>query len=116
MPEIVISLETSKALSKEVEMDDEGIRDWRMKIDVVDEILVDLLNRRASFALEIGRIKKLKGLPVHMPEREEEILEHVQRVNKGPLTDDMVKRLFERILDESRRLEREYSYGGGELW
>ena len=96
---------------------DEDIRDWRMKIDVIDENLVDLLNRRADFALEIGRIKKCHGLPIHMPEREEEILEHVQRVNKGPLTDDMVKRLFERILDESRRLEREYtSQGGGEPW
>ncbi|RKY57281.1 MAG: chorismate mutase [Candidatus Latescibacterota bacterium] len=96
---------------------DENIRDWRMRIDVIDEILVDLLNRRAAFALEIGRLKKRYGLPIHMPEREEEILEHVQRVNKGPLTDDMVKRLFERILDESRRLEREYaSHGGGEQW
>jgi len=88
---------------------DEDFRNWRMKIDVIDEILVDLLNRRAAFALEIGKIKKRHGLPIHMPEREEEILEHVQQVNKGPLTDDMVKRLFERILDESRRLEREYT-------
>ena len=80
---------------------------WRAKIDVVDEILVDLLNRRAEYALEIGKIKKGLGLPVHVPEREEWILEEVQQLSKGPLKDEAVKRLFERIIDESRRLERE---------
>ena len=80
---------------------------WRAKIDVVDEILVDLLNRRAEYALEIGKIKKGLGLPVHVPEREEWILKQVRQLSKGPLKDEAVKRLFERIIDESRRLERE---------
>ena len=83
------------------------IEGWRAKIDVVDEMLVDLLNRRAEYALEIGKIKKRLGWAVHTPEREEWILKEVQRLSKGPLKDEAVKRLFERIIDESRRLERE---------
>ena len=86
-------------------MDIEG---WRAKTDVVDEILVDLLNRRAEYAVEIGKIKRRLGLAVHVPEREEWILKRVQRLSKGPLKDEAVQRLFERIIDESRRLEREH--------
>lgn len=86
-------------------MDDLG--SWRAKIDVLDEILVDLLNRRAEYALEIGKIKKSRGMSVYSPEREAFILKEVQAFNKGPLKNEAVKRLFERIIDESRRLERE---------
>ena len=35
------------------------------------------------------------------------MLAHVQQINPGPLNDASMKRLFERIIDEARRLERE---------
>ena len=85
------------------------ISDWRAKIDATDEILVDLLSQRAQYALEIGKIKKARGMKVHAPERERWVLQEVQDLNKGPLSDQAIKRLFERIIDESRRLEREAS-------
>ena len=78
----------------------------RGQIDGLDERLVALLNERAAFALEIGHEKKLAGLEVYQPSRETEVLGHVQRINTGPLDDGAVKRLFERIIDEARRLER----------
>ncbi len=78
----------------------------RRRIDEIDEQLVRLLNARASCALEIGREKKAAGLELYQPTRETEVLDHVQRVNAGPLDDGAVKRLFERIIDEARRLER----------
>jgi chorismate mutase len=80
--------------------------DLRREIDAIDEQLVRLLSARASCALEIGREKKLAGLDVYQPARENEVLGHVQRVNTGPLDDAAIKRLFERIIDEARRLER----------
>ena len=83
------------------------ISDWRAKIDELDKILVDLLNQRADYALQIGEIKKARGIKVHAPERERWILEEVQALNKGPLSDEAIRRLFERIIDESRRQERE---------
>ena len=50
--------------------------------------------------------KKLIGLEVYQPSREAEVLGHVQRINPGPLDNGAMKRLFERIIDEARRLER----------
>ena len=67
---------------------------------------MELLNARARCALEIGQEKKGAGMEVYQPTRETEVLEHVQSINPGPLDDGAVKRLFERIIDEARRLER----------
>lgn len=78
----------------------------RRRIDEIDEALVRLLSARAECALAIGREKKAAGLDVYQPSRESEVLEHVQRVNGGPLDDSAIKRLFERVIDEARRLER----------
>jgi chorismate mutase len=78
----------------------------RQRIDELDETLVRLLSERAACALEIGRHKKLLGLEIYQPGREAEVLQHVQQVNRGPLDDAAMKRLFERVIDEARRLER----------
>jgi len=80
--------------------------DFRRRIDDIDEQLVKLLNVRASIALEIGRIKHANGEPIYQPGREAEVLAHVRESNKGPLDEGAVTRLFERIIDEARRLER----------
>jgi len=80
--------------------------DLRKRIDLLDESLVRLLNSRAACALEIGRLKREMGIAIYQPERESEVLRNVQRVNNGPLDQDAIKRLFERIIDEARHLER----------
>ncbi|MEA1996565.1 MAG: chorismate mutase [Gemmatimonadota bacterium] len=80
---------------------------WRIKIDEIDETLIELFNRRAEHAIEIGRIKSALGMPVHNPQRENQIYDHVKALNPGPLSDGAIRRLFERIIDETRRLERE---------
>jgi chorismate mutase len=82
------------------------IEDWRDEIDALDEQLVDLLNKRSQCCIEIGRIKRQRGLAVYSPDREAQVLDHVASQNGGPLESDAVRRLFERIIDESRRLER----------
>lgn len=82
------------------------IEDWRNEIDALDERLVDLLNQRSTCCIEIGRIKRDRGIPVYSPDRETQVLDHVANRNGGPLESDAVQRLFERIIDESRRLER----------
>jgi chorismate mutase len=82
------------------------IDELRQRIDDIDERLVELLSARASCALAIGHEKKLLGLDVYQPSREAEVIGHVQRINQGPLDNEAMKRLFERIIDEARRLER----------
>jgi chorismate mutase len=78
----------------------------RRRIDSLDEQLVRLLSARAECALEIGRVKKEARMPVYQPAREAEVLAHVQHINPGPLDDGAIRRLFERVIDEARRLER----------
>ena len=78
----------------------------RRNIDAVDEVLVKLFNQRAKWALEIGRVKKRAGLPIYQPQREAEVVAHVVGANRGPLDAGAVKRLFERVIDENRQLER----------
>jgi len=82
------------------------LAEWRRRIDAIDEQLMRLLNSRSACAVEIGRIKREAGLPVYAPEREAWILDRVMRENPGPLDPLAVRRVFERIIDESRRLER----------
>jgi chorismate mutase len=79
----------------------------REAIDRVDEVLVKLLNQRAKYAVEIGEIKGVLSLPVYSPEREKAVLQHAEETSRGPLDPGAVRRLFERIIDESRRVERE---------
>ena len=79
----------------------------REAIDRVDDVLVKLLNQRAKYAVEIGEIKGMLSLPIYSPEREKNVLEHVETASRGPLEAAAVRRLFERIIDESRRVERE---------
>ncbi|MGH7494484.1 MAG: chorismate mutase [bacterium] len=85
------------------------IDDWRERIDAVDLKILELLNERARFSLEIGKIKHRLNLPIYAPERERLIYERLEQANQGPLTCAAVRRLFERIIDESRRLEKEKS-------
>lgn len=86
--------------------DESSLTTLRERIDALDEQLVRLLNERAACALEIGRAKEALGLAVYQPEREREVLDHVAGVNRGPLDAQAMRRLFERIIDEARRLER----------
>ncbi len=82
------------------------LKEYRSRIDRLDEDLVRLLNARAACANEIGRLKDQVGMETYQPNRELEVLEHVRTVNAGPLDGSAITRLFERIIDESRRLER----------
>ncbi len=79
---------------------------WRKRIDEIDQQILKLLNERSRCAVEIGHIKKTLKLPAWHPEREMQILRNVVKANAGPLDDAAIRRLFERIIDEARSLER----------
>jgi len=89
-----------------METTEEGISDWRKKIDALDEQLVQLINQRAGAALAIGALKHQGQLPVYEPKREQAVFEHVRRVNQGPLPDHEIQHIFERIMDVMRSLQR----------
>ena len=82
------------------------IEDWRRKIDEIDRKLVELFNERSKCAIEIGKIKHAENLNVYDPEREQEVLRRIKEANHGPLDNESLERLFDRIINECRRIEK----------
>lgn len=92
-----------------------SIEELRNRIDLIDAQLVRLLNVRVACAVEVGRLKHEMGLAVYQPEREAQVLNGVRRAATelaGPLTAEAVVRIFERIIDEARRAERQKGKDG----
>jgi chorismate mutase len=83
------------------------ITDWRTKIDEIDRKLVELLSQRAHAAHEIGRLKRDLGMPIYEPDRERTVFENARHANKGPLQDRDLQRIYERIMDVMRQIQRE---------
>ena len=82
------------------------IEDWRKQIDELDEQIVALISKRAEAAKAIGLAKRGKELPVYEPQREEAVLEHVRKINHGPLADAEMMHIYERLMDVMRTLQR----------
>ncbi len=78
----------------------------RERVDEVDRAMVELLNERTRVVEEIGRVKREANMPIYEPRREDEVFRNVTGHNSGPLTADAVKRIFERIIDEMRKVQR----------
>src|ERR1700693_4595491 len=83
------------------------IADWRKKIDELDRRLVELLSERARAAHEIGRLKRDSSLPIYEPDRERVVFENVQALNRGPLPGRDLVRIYERIMDVMRNIQKE---------
>ncbi len=82
------------------------LAECRVKIDGIDRQLVELLNRRTLIVEDIGRAKQSAGLPIYEPKREDDVYRNVLAQNGGPLTADALRRIYERIIDEMRTLQK----------
>jgi len=82
------------------------LAECRQRIDGIDAELRQLLNRRATVVEEILRMKDVLSLPIHEPRREDDVYRNVTAGNPGPLSADALKRIFERVMEEMRGLER----------
>jgi chorismate mutase-like protein len=85
----------------------ERLAECRREIDQVDLKLLVLLNERTRIVEEIGRIKHKLSLPIYEPKREDQVFANVTSNNRGPLTAEALKRIFERIIDEMRTIQRD---------
>jgi chorismate mutase len=84
----------------------EDLKTRRVLIDDLDRRLLDLLNQRTAIVEEIGRIKQDLHLGIYEPKREDQVFQNLLLHNHGPLPPDAVKRIFERIIDEMRTLQK----------
>ena len=82
------------------------IEELRMRMDVLDRQLVELISERARVAQMIGHLKADLSLPVYEPDREKIVYSNVRAANKGPLPDIEMTHIYERILDVMRALQK----------
>jgi len=88
--------------------------EYRVLIDDVDRRLVALLNERTRTVEEIGRVKRSAALPIYEPKREALVFENITAANHGPLTPEALKRIFERIIDEMRSIQKQRMLSDGD--
>ena len=86
-------------------MSPEDVRRRRDEIDRLDAELVRILNQRAALAL--ARLKEGLGWDIRDPERERQVLSRAIGSNAGPFDHPGIRRIFRRIICESRRMEKE---------
>ena len=81
----------------------------RRSIDDIDNRLLALIEERVRLVLAVGDFKRDNGLPIYDPERERKLIERLTREARPPLEEGTVRRIFERLIDESRRLEQRHA-------
>ncbi len=83
----------------------EELKKLRDEIDNIDLTILNLLNKRALLAKEVGEIKKKNNLPIYVPSREKEIFNRLEKLNNGPLSNDVIKHIFREIISACRSIE-----------
>lgn len=79
----------------------------RAEIDSLDGQLLDLLNRRARCAQQVGEIKAQHGEDgfIYRPEREAQVLRRIREINPGPLSNESVTWFFREVMSACLSLE-----------
>lgn len=83
----------------------------RKAIDEIDSHILKLLNERAGHVLAIGEIKKEKGSPVWVPEREQAIYDRLAELNTGKFPNWAVRKVYREIISASIALEQPVKIG-----
>jgi chorismate mutase/prephenate dehydratase len=78
----------------------------RAEIDAIDDELLRLLNERAAIALRVGEVKRRRDTSLCDPNREFEVLSRLRRQNLGPLDEQNVESIFQRIIDECLQVQQ----------
>jgi chorismate mutase len=83
--------------------DDPLIKQLRQQISDTDRSIVDAINARLRLVARLKSHKESRGIDFLDPKREEWMLQYLARANRGPLSQDGLKELFEEILDLTKR-------------
>ena len=83
-----------------------ALEECRQKIDELDLRILELLNERTRVVERIGEVKHAVNFPIYEPKREDQVYANVTGNNGGPLPAEAVKRVFERIIDEMRTVQK----------
>jgi chorismate mutase len=90
-------------LEAPVDTPDPVIKQFREQISDTDRAIVEAMNKRLTLVAQVKAYKESRGLGFVDPEREEWMLQYLTRANRGPLSSEGLRELFEKILDLSKR-------------
>jgi len=82
------------------------LEELRKSIDDLDGRILDLVAERVRVVLKVGQYKRRNNMAVYDPERERAVLDRLCSRAEHPLDAETVRRIFERLIDESRRIEQ----------
>lgn len=83
-----------------------NLEKFRSEIDEIDQKVLDLLNRRVQLAAEIGREKLKQGSEIYVAKREEEVLQRLVKMNKGPLDEAAIRAIYCEVMSAAIALEK----------
>src|SRR5882672_1079073 len=83
-----------------------SLPEWRKEIDRIDEQVIELLNRRADLAQQIGHAKSHQRTHHFTPEREHTVFKRLRSVNRGPLDSAAVRAIYREVISACRALEK----------
>ena len=87
-------------------MKETDIKDFRKQIDRLDEILMTTLSKRMVLMPQIAEYKRRNKMPLHQPQREEEIIKNKRAMaDIKKLNPDFVEEIYRRIFKEARRIQ-----------
>jgi chorismate mutase-like protein len=84
------------------------LEELRRGIDAVDQQILKLLHERVRLVVAVGEYKRERGMPVYDPARERALLDRLCKAAEPPLDAETIRRIFERLVDESRRIEQHH--------
>ena len=82
------------------------LKPLRDRIDEIDTQILDLLNRRARVAQEVGHVKNKLDAPIFRPDREAQVLRQIVERNPGPLGNAELQTIYKEIMSACRSLEK----------
>jgi chorismate mutase len=82
---------------------DPVVRKLRDEISSTDRAILEAVNRRLELVAKLKAHKVSQGYALVDPSREDWILNHLTQANRGPLSAEGLKELYEALLELTKR-------------
>lgn len=79
---------------------------YRKKINTIDDKVLELISKRGELAKEVWALKEKHDLEPYVANREKVIHQRLESLNKGPLTNESIRTIFQEIISACLSLER----------
>lgn len=82
------------------------LKEYREFINRIDEQILELLSRRGELVKEVWTIKEKHNMEPYVAGREKIIHQRLEALNKGPLSNESIRTIFQEIMSACLSLER----------